>query len=163
MHILRSSSKKMMPNPPLIRLAIEDDVAAIVALTDAAYRKYLPRLGRKPQPMTTDYQRFIQQHWIWLLELDQRLLGVLALQHEVDALLIYSVAIDPTEQKRGYGRLLLAHAEDEAKQAGYRSIRLYTNVLMEENIALYKQIGYQETQREVLSDRTIVHMGKQLL
>ncbi|MFN8440798.1 MAG: GNAT family N-acetyltransferase [Caldilineaceae bacterium] len=152
----------MKPNLPIIRLATEDDVAAIVALTDAAYRKFLPRLGRKPQPMTTDYQQFIKQHSMWLLEIDQRLVGVLALKHEIDSLLIYSVAIDPTEQKRGYGRLLLAHAEDEAKQAGYRSVRLYTNVLMEENIALYKRIGYQETRREVLSDRTIVHMSKQL-
>jgi len=99
---------------------------------------------------------------VWVLEVEQHLAGVLALQHTADALLIYSIAINPADQKRGFGRLLLAWAEHEAQQAGYRSIRLYTNMRMEENIALYTKLGYQETKREPLRDSMRVHMHKQL-
>lgn len=152
----------MNAEQPMIRRATLDDVAAITALTDAAYRKYIPRIGRKPQPMTTDYAQFVNEHAVWILEIATRLVGVLVLQHEADALLIYSVAIEPAEQKRGYGRHLLAWAEQEAQQAGYTSIRLYTNARMEENIALYTQLGYQEVRRESYLDNLRVHMSKQL-
>jgi ribosomal protein S18 acetylase RimI-like enzyme len=76
--------------------------------------------------------------------------------------LIYSVAIAPEYQKRGLGRRLLAWAESEARQAGYDAIRLFTNGLMEANIALYSRLGYVETQREPFHGLTIVHMRKPL-
>ena len=153
----------MNPEQPTLRRATLSDVAEIVALTDAAYAKYIPRIGRKPQPMTTDYRPFVNEHSVWVLQLEQQLAGVLVLQQEPDALLIYSVAVHPAHQKRGFGRLLLAWAEQEAQQAGYTSICLYTNARMEENIALYTQLGYQETQREAYLDNIRVYMRKQLL
>ena len=52
----------MNPEQPTLRRATLSDVAAIVALTDAAYAKYIPRIGRKPQPMTTDYRPFVNEH-----------------------------------------------------------------------------------------------------
>src|SRR5262245_37455251 len=120
-----------------IRRAVAEDAAVIAAITDAAYRNYVPRLGRKPQPMTADYQQLLAEHPIWLLEIDGQPVGVLVLIHESQALLIYSVAVSPSEQQCGFGRQLLAWAEQEAQQAGYQHIRLYTNALMEENIARY--------------------------
>ena len=145
-----------------IRRAVADDAAVIAAITDAAYRIYVPRLGRKPQPMTADYHQLLAKHPIWLLEIDQQPAGVLVLIHEGHALLIYSVAVSPSYQMRGFGRQLLAWAEQEARRAGYRHIRLYTNALMEENIARYRRLGYVETGREPYQGLTLVHMGKRL-
>ena len=153
----------MTTEQPAIRQATLDDVAAITALTDAAYRKYIPQLGRKPQPMTADYGLVVTEHPVWLVEIGDHLVGILVLQHEPDSLLIYSVAINPTDQKRGFGRLLLAWAEQQAQLAGYRSLRLYTNALMTENIALYTRLGYHETRRESYPGGAIVHMRKPLL
>jgi ribosomal protein S18 acetylase RimI-like enzyme len=82
--------------------------------------------------------------------------------HEPDTLLIYSVAIDPAYQRHGLGRRLLAWAEQQAQQAGYAHIRLFTNALMESNIALYGRLGYVETRREPFNNLTIVHMRKQV-
>ena len=45
---------------------------------------------------------------------------------------------------------------------GYAHIRLFTNALMETNIALYTRLGYVETQREPFHELTIVHMRKPL-
>ena len=42
---------------------------------------------------------------------------------------------------------MLEFAERAAVDAGYRSIRLDTNEVMTENIALYTRIGYSETHR----------------
>lgn len=152
----------MTTESAIIRRALPHDVATMMRLTDAAYRKYVPALGRKPQPMTTDYQRFLALDSVWLLEIGQQAIGTLVLEQEPDALLIYSVAIDPAYQKRGYGRQLLAWAEACAMHAGLRHIRLYTNGLMEENIALYTRLGYHVTHREAYLGGEIVHMGKDL-
>jgi len=145
-----------------IRKAAPGDAGIISTLTNAAYAKYVPLMGRKPQPMTADYPRILAEHPVWLLWIDERPAGVLVLMHELEHMLIYSVAIAPAYQKRGFGRLLLAWAEAEARQAGYTEIRLFTNALMKANIALYTRIGYVETQRESFRELTIVHMRKPL-
>lgn len=152
----------MSTEQPTLRRATADDVAGIAGLTDAAYSKYIAEIGRKPQPMTTDYAPMVRDHPVWVLEIEQQLAGVLVLQHEAENMLIYSVAIAPEYQKRGLGRLLLAHAEQQARQAGYDVVRLYTNGKMEANIALYSRLGYRETGRETYPGGTVVHMTKQL-
>ncbi len=142
--------------------ATSDDASAISALTDAAYSHYIQLIGRKPLPMTADYAKMAFENEIWLLHVEQQLAGVLVLEHEPDTLLIYSIAIQPEFQKQGFGQRLLAFAEQQAIQAGYRSIRLYTNEKFTYNINLYKSLGYQETGREALLNSTIVHMVKRL-
>jgi ribosomal protein S18 acetylase RimI-like enzyme len=143
-----------------VRRANDQDAQAIAALTDAAYAKYVPRLRRKPLPMMADYRQMIAEHAVWLLCLDDQTVGVLVLMAEPDAMLIYSVAIDPEHQGRGLGRQMLALAEDEARKAGYGQIRLYTNEHMVENIELYERMGYIETKRERHLGSAMVHMSK---
>lgn len=145
-----------------LRKATPEDAPAIASLTDAAYSKYIPRLGRKPQPMTADYARMAAEHPIWLLHHGQELAGLLVLEHEPAALLIYSVAVSPQYQKQGLGRRLMALAEEQARLAGYRSIRLYTNEHMLENVALYLKLGYHEDRREPYLGSNLVHMSKRL-
>ena len=45
-----------------IKLASKEDAATVSAITDAAYSKYIPLLGRKPEPMTVDYGEMIAKH-----------------------------------------------------------------------------------------------------
>ena len=143
-----------------IRKAGSGDAEIVSGITNAAYAKYVPLMGCKPQPMTADYPQILANHPVWIVWVDERPAGVLVLMHEPDAMLIYSVAIVPEYQKSGLGRRLLAWAESEARQAGYTYIRLFTNALMEANIALYSRLGYVETQREPFHELTIVHMRK---
>ena len=154
----------IIPNPqPQIRRATLDDAGAIAALTDAAYTKFIPRIGRKPLPMTADYAKMIAENPVWLLTQEDQAIGVIVLIHEPEQMLIYSVAIHPAHQKQGLGRRLLAWAETQALEHGYTSIRLYTNARFEENIQLYEQIGYAETGREPMGNgSTVVYMAKPL-
>jgi len=62
---------------------------------------------------------------------------VAILEPKSDHLLVYSIAIRPGDQRRGYGKALLMFADERAIQLGLREVRLYTNVRMAVNIRLY--------------------------
>ncbi|NJM41392.1 MAG: cyclic pyranopterin monophosphate synthase MoaC [Anaerolineae bacterium] len=143
-----------------MRLARSDDEGNVVALTNAAYEKYVPRIGRKPQPMTTDYAPMIAAQQVWLAERDGETTGVLVLVPENDALLIYSIAVHPNHQHGGIGRQLMAFSEQEALRQGYAQMQLYTNVRMTENIAIYSKLGYLITSREDTPEFSRIHMAK---
>lgn len=142
-----------------IRPAQPGDVAAIAALTDAAYARYVPILGRRPVPMTWDYDRVVAEWQVWVAEDDEYLVGVLVLVPDDRALLIESVAVAPSAQGRGVGRGLLDHAVAVANTQGAETLRLYTNARMTDNIALYRRYGFVITDRKTHRDREIVHMS----
>lgn len=145
-----------------IRRATLQDVPAIVEITEAAYSKYIPLIGRKPQPMMADYKQMVTENDLWLLLFDETPAGVLALIQHPDHLLIFSVAVAPAFQQHGLGRRLLSMAEVQAKLAGHKKICLYTNEKFEDNIRLYEKTGYKETRRAPLLGSMVVHMEKEL-
>jgi len=136
-----------------IRLATSGDLDAIVALTEAAYAPYTKLFGAPPLPVTEDYGPHIERGGVWLLEEDGRLAGLIVLEEEPDHMLIFSVAVAPEFQGKGYGIKLLTWAEKEAREDGFDEIRLFTNSRMERNIALYKSFGYSEIGRRPNSRR----------
>jgi len=147
-----------------LRRAVPADVEALNALARAAYAVYLPVIGREPMPMAVDWRTLLGEQEIWLIygPEEGRALASLALQVKPDHLVIWSVAVEPTHQHRGIGRRLLAFAEARARELGLPEIRLFTNIRMTRNIALYESLGYVETEREPLPDRVILHMSKRL-
>jgi ribosomal protein S18 acetylase RimI-like enzyme len=148
------------PTHLTIRRATPVDAPVVREITDLAYARYVPLLGRKPQPMTADHQAMIAEHEVWLLVDEEAPLGVLELISEPGCTLIYSVAVRPEQHKRGLGRMLLDWAERQTTAAGRDRIRLYTNALMEDNLRLYARLGYTETRREPYLGSTLVHMAK---
>ena len=110
--------------------------------------------------MTADYAKMAVENTIWLLFAGELLAGVLVLVDEPEQMLIYSVAVRPGFQHQGFGRRLLEWAEKQARERGYRSIRLYTNGKFEYNLRLYERLGYRETGRETLLNSIVVHMVK---
>jgi len=152
-----------MPTPT-IRRARPDEAPVIDAITQAAYAKWVPVLGRKPMPMTVDYAAALREHHFDLLELDGDIAGLIELVPQPDALFIESVAIAPQRHGQGYGSLLLRHAESVAAELGLGMMRLLTNGLMAANIALYASRGYVETRREERGPGwTVVYMHKPLV
>jgi GNAT superfamily N-acetyltransferase len=135
-----------------LRRATADDVPAIRALVDVAYARYVPVIGREPAPMVADYDRAVRDHRIDLLSADDRLVALIELVCEPDCLLIENVAVAPAQAGRGHGRALMAHAVDVARVLGRKRVRLYTNRLMEANIALYRRLGYAIDREETSVD-----------
>ena len=130
-----------------MRLACPEDLAAIVSLTEAAYAPYNAILDAPPIPVTEDYAPRIARGEVWLLEGGGELAGVLTLERHEDHAMIFSVAVSPAFQGKGFGIKLLNHADQQTRLWGLPEIRLYTNAKMERNIALYLAYGYRETGR----------------
>ena len=147
-----------------LRRAIPADAAAVRDLTRTAYAKWVSVIGREPKPMTADYDVAVRDHLVDLLCLDGKPMALVEMQPEVDHLLIVNVAVSPACQGRGYGRALLAHAEEFALSTGLLEVRLYTNGGFASNVALYKRVGYQVDREEVHPQLgAAVYMSKRLL
>jgi ribosomal protein S18 acetylase RimI-like enzyme len=130
-----------------VRPARESDAAVLTAVAAQAYRRYVPRIGREPAPMTADYAQAVRSGLTWVAEADGDVVGLLVLVAYPDHLLLENVAVLPSAQRRGVGGRLLALAEDQARARGLDEIRLYTNEAMTENLAYYGRHGYAETHR----------------
>ncbi|PBB65688.1 GNAT family N-acetyltransferase [Mesorhizobium sp. WSM4312] len=130
-----------------IRRALAGDIQTVVSLTQAAYAPYNAMLDAPPIPVTEDYAPRIANAEVWLLESDGEPAGVLTLERHADHAMIFSIAVSPAFQGKGFGIALLKHADEQTRQWRLPEIRLYTNAKMERNIALYLAYGYRETGR----------------
>jgi N-acetylglutamate synthase-like GNAT family acetyltransferase len=147
---------------PELRRATDADAGAITELVIAAYRHYEPLIGRTPLPMLVHYADAVREHEIWVLELDGELVGILELQPRADQMWVENVAVAPRWQGRGFGRLLLRHAEAEAARHGLHEIGLLTNERYLDNIAMYTRHGYLETHRMPHQGTDLVFFRKPL-
>ena len=82
---------------------------------------------------------------------------------EADAYFIDNIAVDPECQGEGLGRHLIVHAATEAKRLRLPAVRLYTNVMMTENLSMYAHIGFVETHRAMEKGFHRVYMRWNLL
>jgi N-acetylglutamate synthase-like GNAT family acetyltransferase len=146
-----------------IRSAKPQDAGPIRDLVRAAYAKWVPIIGREPQPMKADYERAIQEHQIDMLHIAGTLVGLVETMLHPDHLWIENVAVKPDSQGRGLGLQLLALAERRAVEAGRTELRLLTNDAFAANVALYSRVGYCVDRREPFMGGTTVYMSKKLV
>lgn len=130
-----------------VRRADSSDVGAIERIVHAAFDIYVARIGRPPAPMTADYRAAVASSLVWVIEADGEVAGVVVNRVHDDHLLLDTVAVAPNAQGHGYGALLLARAEDDARELGLPEVRLLTNEAMTENQSFYPRHGYVETAR----------------
>jgi ribosomal protein S18 acetylase RimI-like enzyme len=147
----------------MIRPARAEDRGAVEAIVEAAYSVYASRIGKTPGPMLDDYAKRIADGVVSVLgEADGTMVGLIVLLPKADHLLLDNVAVRPDRQHRGHGRKLIAFAEAEARRLGFAELRLYTHEAMSENIALYAQLGFEETGRGHEAGYDRVFMRKRL-
>ncbi|TSD77867.1 GNAT family N-acetyltransferase [Pseudomonas sp. KBS0710] len=146
----------------MMRPATANDSTAIEAIVQAAYAPYIERIGRKPGPMLEDYPQLIEGGGVHVLDHAGQVQGFVILRHTETALLLDNLAVAPQAQGLGFGRQLMDFAERQALDAGYSAIRLYTNEMMTENLALYSRRGYVQTHRTEEHGLRRVYMIKHL-
>jgi ribosomal protein S18 acetylase RimI-like enzyme len=112
--------------------------------------------------MLENYIKTIQRHAVFVLTVDDKIVGVLVLIKQDQQLLLDNVAVHPDYQRQGFGRQLMALAEAHAKTHGLETIILYTNEQMTENIELYKKLGFVETERRIEEGYRRVYMRKEI-
>src|SRR5436305_10241856 len=131
-----------------IRPAELRDAEAVQRISAGAYiPAYQAVIGAVPKPASEDYRPRIARGEVWLLESAGATSGVLVLKRKADHMLVYSVAVEPNAQRRGFGKMLLTFADARAIELGLCEVRLYTNVRMEANVRLYRNCGFREIGR----------------
>jgi ribosomal protein S18 acetylase RimI-like enzyme len=146
-----------------VRRATTADAARVSACVCAAYERYIERIGKPPGPMLEDYAQVIQKRQVFVAERSNDLVGILVLGLTDEGFRLINVAVEPSFQKQGIGKMLLQLAEAEARRQGYETIHLSTNEKMTENQALYSKIGYVEYDRRTESGYSRVYMRKPLV
>jgi|SRR6266851_4825146 len=115
--------------PYRIRNAGPSDLAVVRQISADAYiSAYLPVLGYIPKPAEEDYGPRIARKEVWLLERSGRAVGVAVLEEHSDHLLVYSIAVNPTEQRRAMGEPsspLLVSERSRSASRKFGSIRTH--------------------------------------
>lgn len=148
------------------------DAPALQALVDAAYTKYIPRIGRPPAPMNTDYAALIALPAVYDVHIlradddddsDVVVGAIILVDHAYDdAVLVDNLVVDPAAQGRGYGRVLMEVAEAYAREKGRNALTLYTNEKMVENLGIFAKMGFVEVNRRVEDGYSRVYFRKTL-
>ena len=111
--------------------------------------------------MTADYDVAIRDRVVDLFSLEGELTALIEMRPEADHLLIVNIAVLPSRQGHGYGRALLAHAEELARSLMLDEVRLYKNGSFIENLRLYDRVGYQVDRKETSPQLGVaVYMSK---
>ena len=87
-----------------IKKASFSDVAEVVDCVNAAYKKYIDRIGKKPGPMLDDYALLIDEGNVFCGEYSGQIAGILVLKEFDDYILFDNVAVHPKFQGRGFGK-----------------------------------------------------------
>ena len=131
-------------------------------MVERAYEPYIERIGRRPAPLDSDPEQLIRTEEVFVLTDHAEVVGLIVLRSARDHLLVENVAVDPELQHHGHGRTLLEFAEEHGRELGFGELRLYTNVAMTENIALYPRLGWRAYDRRVEDGFSRVYFRKRV-
>ncbi|MBC9730794.1 GNAT family N-acetyltransferase [Streptomyces sp. TRM68367] len=148
-----------------IRQAGAADVPAVAALTDAAFRHYVERIGVVPVPMEADHAANVAAGKVFVTEEPGtgRLTGLVVIEAREDHLFLDVIAVHPDAQGKGAGRRLLAFVDARARALGLPEVRLYTNAMMWENQKIYPKYGYQVVKGRAEGPYDRIHYRKRLV
>lgn len=133
-----------MTQEPSFRAALPEDAALLQAIAEAAYALYVPRIGRRPAPMDTDFAADVPASRVLCAPGP---VGYLTGRMSGDVFHLEALGLVPAVKGRGFGRLLITEAERMARAEGAAAVELYTNARMTENLALYPHLGFHCTGR----------------
>ncbi|GAB2749624.1 GNAT family N-acetyltransferase [Streptomyces bullii] len=143
-----------------IRPALSAEVPVVRDVIDAAFRPYVERIGRVPQPMEADHAADVAAGKVFVT--GDPVIGLVVVEAREDHLFLDTVAVHPRAHGRGVGRRLLEFVDAHARALGLPEIRLCTNALMWENQKIYPRFGYEVVERRVDGPYDRVHYRKRL-
>ena len=126
-----------------IKRAEAQDAELVRLVVREAYAQWVPVIGREPMPMKADYEWAVRDHEIDLLYTNGNLVALIEMIMSPDHLFIENIAVLPRHQGQGLGRHLLSHAEEKARKANLRELRLLTNEAFAANVRLYEAVGFR--------------------
>lgn len=97
-------------------------------------------------PSEEKVRDYMKRAQCYVLEQDGKIAGVYSLlptrPRKVE---LINIAVDEAEQNKGYGKALIRHAVDIARNQGYRTIEVGTGNSSLAQLALYQKSGFRMT------------------
>jgi GNAT superfamily N-acetyltransferase len=93
-----------------------------------------------------DLARQAQAGEVWVIGSPP--LACMVLTPKPDALYLGKLAVEPARQGKGFGRTLVAVAEERARDLGFSVLELETRVELLENQRFFTSLGFQEVARK---------------
>jgi ribosomal protein S18 acetylase RimI-like enzyme len=127
-----------------IRMATEADFDAVLNLTNAAFE--VERFFKVEDRLDVSQLRsYLSRGNFLVLEEDRRLIASVYVERNGDRAYLGLLAVDPSQQKRGFGRRLTAAAEEFAREMGARFMELTVVNVRTELPSIYEKLGYRIT------------------
>ena len=145
-----------------IRLAKPGDLRSIEVCVRQAYSVYIERMGQRPAPMNASYAELIDDEVVHVIEAQGTLLGLIVMYRKAHSWFVENIAVLPSSHGQGLGQRLMQFAEAMANRQGLRTIELYTNEKMTENVGFYERLGYHVSRRVVEDGYHRVYFTKRL-
>lgn len=93
---------------------------------------------------------------VLVARLDQRLAASVMVGHDGHRGMVYYVSVDPALQGRGYGRQVMAAAEDWLKAHGIWKLNLLVRAENEKVRGFYESLGYEVEPRLCMARKLMV-------
>jgi GNAT superfamily N-acetyltransferase len=133
------------------RIATASDIPILERLINAAY--VVERFFKVGDRITADGVRVQQAKGTFLvLQREDVAIGTVYVELGAGRGYIGLLSVDPQHQGGGYGRALMAAAEDYCRRSGARHADLRVVSLRKELPAFYRHLGYVECGTEPFSD-----------
>ena len=86
----------------------------------------------------------LERHLCWVAQKNQQVVGFFVVQFIVDEAHLLNIAVDPTQQKQGIGRVLLDNVQQQAIAKKANTIFLELRATNQRALALYQMAGFNE-------------------
>lgn len=129
-----------------IRRANAQDADTLSDCFDVAYSVYSSRISDLPL-ISAGMAQSIKNSRVWVAETDDDIIGGIILVPHENFMMLENVAVRSDSSGMGVGAALIRKAEADCIELGFHQLRLSTHIDMPENVALYKHLGWQETER----------------
>ena len=157
------------PNDEIrLRPANEADVAAILAVTRAAYAPYSGRI-EPPSSVFREtgdaIRHYLERGGVIVAVSGEEIVGAVRYEPRDDHVYLGRLAVLPAWQKRGISRRLVAAVEEWTMLLGLDEVRLGVRPELHENRDLYRHLGYEEDGLHPFTsapERRYLRMKKQL-
>ncbi len=141
-----------------IQIAGMNDIPALVALMDSAYRGENSKqgwtseadlfIGNKRTDEETVKRLMAEPNAVFLKCVDENaLVGCVFLHKKKERLYLGMFAVSPSAQGKGIGKKILAAADDLARKRSCTTIYMTVITIREDLIAWYLKNGYEKTER----------------
>lgn len=146
----------------VLRPAGPDDSPQLAEIAREAYGKYLGLLDEPPAPILLDYDEVASSGRTYVAVEADEVLGMVTMEPREPHLILRNLAVRPSRQGRGIGRILVSLVENTAREGNLRGVRLWTRAEMSDNIAFYKGLDYVVTHSELTEKARRVFFCKEL-